>query len=64
MPTTVEPDELKALIKDALVEIIREQPALLRDALEDFALSRAIEEGQSSGTASRDDVFAALEGGV
>ena len=65
MTTTIESNELKAIIKEALLEIIHERRdlvhELLEEALEDIALARAIEEGKESGTANRDDVFAVLQ---
>ena len=65
MTTTIESNELKAIVKEALLEIIEERRDLvhevLEEALEDIALARAIEEGKNSGTANRDDVFAVLQ---
>ncbi len=62
MQTTVDQQELKGLIKEALLEIIEERRDLLRDVfeevLEDIALARAIEEGNQSEPVSRAEVFA------
>ena len=58
--------QLKAALKSALVEILEERADLLRDVLtevvEDVALVRAIQEGESSGLVSRDEVFRAFDG--
>ena len=51
---------LKDQVKSALVEILREQPELLGETLEDIALDRAIKEGMKSKDVSRDLVFATL----
>jgi hypothetical protein len=51
---------LKAEVRSALRDILREEPQLLQEALEDLALARAIEEGMKSGPASRDEVYAKL----
>ncbi len=65
MQTSIDSQELKGLIKQALVEVIEERPNLLREAfeevLEDIALGRAMEEGRQSGIASREEVFAVFE---
>ena len=62
MQSTIEQEQLKGLIKEALVEIIEERRFMLRElfeeVLEDFALARAIEEDRRSETVSRDEVFA------
>jgi len=59
---------LKALLKSALIEVLEERSDLLRDVLaevmEDVAMVRAIQEGESSGLVSRDEVFRALENGA
>jgi len=64
---TVEDERLKALFKTALVEVLEERKDLLRDVieetLEDIALARAIEAGERTGEASRNDVFSVLDGG-
>ena len=57
---------IKALFKEALIEVIEENQELvssiLVEALEDIALSRAIEEGEQSKTVSRDEIFKVLSG--
>jgi hypothetical protein len=59
--------KLKDLLKTAIVEVLEERKDLVRDLLEevlkDIALVRAIEAGEQTGTASRDEVFKILEGG-
>ncbi len=58
--------KIKALFKEALVEVIEENQELvssiLVEALEDIALSHAIEEGEQSKTVSRDEIFKVLSG--
>lgn len=65
METSSNQDQLKAVIKSALVEVLEERRDLLHDAieqaLEDFALARAIEEGETTNRIERDEVFAILE---
>ena len=57
---------IKALFKEAIIEVIEENQdklsSMLVDALEDIALSRAIEEGEKSKTVSRDEIFKVLSG--
>jgi len=61
MPTTAKTSTpLKDQVKSALVEILREQPELLGETLEDIALDRAIKEGMKTKDVSRDLVFATL----
>jgi hypothetical protein len=63
MATDVEPPaSLKRQVKLALHEILQGNPALLREALEDIGLSRAIQEGRKTPPASRAQVFARLRG--
>jgi hypothetical protein len=60
--------QLKDVLKAALIEVLEERSDLLRDVLaevmEDVALGRAIQEGETSGEVSRDEVFRALETGA
>ena len=57
--------QLKDAFKAALIEVLEERSDLLRDVLaevmEDVALVRAIQEGETSGEVSRDEVFGVLE---
>ncbi|MGO9272348.1 MAG: hypothetical protein ACLQOO_19320 [Terriglobia bacterium] len=67
MNSPFEDDErLKRLLKAAMLEVLEERKELLQEAiteaLEDVALSRAIEEGLSTKTVGREEVFHALEG--
>ena len=58
-------DALKALMKEAVVEVLHEQGAwigsILLEAWEDRALGDAIDEGREGGFASEDEVFAILD---
>jgi hypothetical protein len=62
--TALEERRLKGLLKDAVVEVLKEHHDLLRDALreslEDMALLRAIQEGEKSRLTSRKKVFQRL----
>ena len=64
MQSTVDQEQLKSLIKEALGEIIDERREMLRElfeeVLEEIALARAIEEGLLSDAVSREEVFALL----
>ena len=66
MESSINQDQLKDLIKAALVEVLEERQDLLQEviaqALEDMALTRAIEEGESSELIKREEVFNLLEG--
>jgi arginine deiminase len=61
MKTSVKHDQLKEILKEALVEVLEERrdliQGLVEEALEDVALARAIEEGEGTDTVSRDEVF-------
>ncbi len=62
--TDIEEAKIKALLKEALVEVIEENQdkfsSILIEALEDIGLSRAIEEGEQSTTVSREEIFEVL----
>lgn len=66
MEASINQDQLKALIKTALVEVLEERQDLLHEAmaqaLEDMGLAQAIEEGESSELIKREEVFNLLEG--
>lgn len=66
MEVTIAEERLKEVLKMAVVEVLEERGDLLREiveeALEDLALVRAIEEGESSEIVSRDHVFSLLKG--
>jgi len=59
-------ERLKRVLKAALSEVIDERKELLQeaitDALEEVAMSRAIERGLQTKRVSRDEVFRALDG--
>jgi ribosomal protein L12E/L44/L45/RPP1/RPP2 len=65
---SISESQLKDVLKAALIEVLEERSDLLRDVLaevmEDVALGRAIQEGETSGAVSRDEVFRALEAGA
>ena len=52
---------LKALVKEALVEVLEQRrewfSTLVVEALEDSALVQAIKEGETSAVVSRDEIF-------
>ncbi len=66
MQTAIDEGRLKQVFKEALVEMLEEKQNLFHDivmeAMEDVALSRAIEDGKGSGKASKKEVFNILEG--
>ncbi|MCP4670376.1 MAG: hypothetical protein GY857_03610 [Desulfobacula sp.] len=66
MQTVMDEGRLKQVFKEALVEMLEEKQNLFHDivvdAMEDIALSRAINKGQKSGTATKKEVFDILEG--
>lgn len=65
MEVTIAEDRLKEVLKAAVVEVLEERSDLVRtiveEALEDLALTRAIEEGKGSEVVGRDQVFGLLE---
>jgi hypothetical protein len=65
MEASTNQDQLKTLIKAALIEVLEERQDLLHgaveQALEDVALARAIEEGESSDLSKREEIFNLLE---
>lgn len=62
---TIDEAKLKDLVKNALLEILETRrdfvQDIFEDAIEDFAFSRAIEEGMKSEQVSKKEVFAILE---
>ncbi len=66
METSMSQDQLKDLIKAAVAEALEERRDLLHEiveeALEDVALARAIEEGESTELIERAEIFNILEG--
>ena len=63
--TTLESDQMKALIKQAILELFQENRETVTDALteilEDIALGRAMAEAEDSELVSREAVFKILE---
>ncbi len=59
---------LKNIFKEALTEVLEERQALfteiVMEALEDFALVRAIQEGEDSEEVGREEVMQVLRGEV
>ena len=66
MQTVMDEGRLKQVFKEALIEMLEEKQNVFHDivveAMEDIALSRAIEDGQNSGAATKQEVFDILEG--
>ena len=66
MQTVMDEGRLKQVFKEALVEMLEEKQNIFHemivDAMEDIALSRAIQEGQKTGTATKKEIFDILEG--
>ena len=58
---TLNAEQLKTLLKAALIEILKEQKEVFTDliieAMEDIALAKAIEEGESTEIVSREAIF-------
>lgn len=65
MEPSISQDQLKELIKTALVEVLEQRRDLLHDAveeaLEDIAFARAIEEGADTEIIGREEVLDLLE---
>ncbi len=66
METVTDSAKLKELFKQAIIEAMEEKRDLVHDllveAMEDLAMIRAIQEGEESAPASREEVFHILEG--
>jgi hypothetical protein len=64
METSINPDQLKDLIKAAVAEVLEERREWLHEAveeaLEDVALARAMEESESTELIEREEVFKLL----
>ena len=65
MTVAVNQEQFKELRKTAFSEALEERRDMLqeavKEALEEIALARAIEEGKQSAVIGRDEVFALLE---
>ncbi len=66
MATSIDEATLKELLKAAVVEALHKHRDLVKDiveeALEDIALTRAMDEGLRSESIPREEVIAILEG--
>jgi len=64
--TMLDETQIKELFKQAFVELLQERKDLLyelvAEIIEDFALLRAIKEGEDTATVRREEVFQVLEG--
>ena len=60
----VDKGELRTIIKELLIELLQERDEsislLFQEVIEDLALIRAIEEGLTTETVSRDTIFSIL----
>jgi hypothetical protein len=65
MSRMIDENELKKLLKTAVVEALQEHRALVKEiveeAIEEIALTRAIDDGLETKPATRDEVFHVLE---
>ena len=65
MSRMIDENELKTLLKTAVVEALREHRALVKEiveeTIEEIALARAIDDGLETKPATRDEVFHVLE---
>jgi hypothetical protein len=64
-PITLESNQIKAVIKEAILELFQENREIVTDALteimEDIALERAMAVAEDSELVSREEVFKILE---
>jgi hypothetical protein len=62
---TLNPNQLKEILKSAIIELLRdnreEVSESLADLTEDVAMERAIAEGETTERTSRDSIFQLLE---
>lgn len=62
---TLNPTELKEILKSAIVELLRDNreefSELLADVMEDIGMERAIAEGETTEIVSREAIFKLLE---
>lgn len=65
MLANLDPEYLKQTVKDALLELLAEEPDLMRDvlaeAMEDVVLADAIREGRTTPMTDRETIFEALK---
>ena len=66
MEALIDDSKLKDIFKQAIIEAIEEKKEmvhdLLVDVMEDVAMTHAIQDGENSEPASREEVFGILEG--
>jgi len=66
MEAITDSGKLKEIFKQAIIEAMEEKKDvvhdLLVDAMEDLAMIHAVQEGEKTGAASRDEVFNILAG--
>ena len=66
MESIIDSGKLKEIFKQAIIETIEEKKDfvhdLLIDAMEDLAMSHAIQQGEKTGPVNRKEVFDILEG--
>lgn len=62
---TLNPDQLKEILKSAIIELLwdnrEEVSEFLAELIEDVAMERAIAEGETTELTSRDSIFQMLE---
>ena len=62
---TITPDDLKILIKETFIEVLKERKDLLEDAvieaIEDIGLARAISEGIKTPSISESEIYKTLD---
>jgi hypothetical protein len=62
---TLNPDQLKDILKSAIVELIRDNRSevseFLAEIIEDVAMEQAIAEGETTERVSRESIFQLLE---
>jgi dsDNA-binding SOS-regulon protein len=62
---TINPDQLKEILKNAIIELIRdnrkEVSEFLAEIIEDVAMEQAIAEGETTELVSRESIFQLLE---
>ncbi len=67
METLIDDNKIKNLFKQAIIEAIEEKRDVVHDlfmeAMEDIAMVRAIEEGESTDSVPRDEIFNILNDG-
>ena len=66
MEALIDDNKIKNLFKQAIIEEIKEKKEIVHDlmmeVMEDLAMVRAIEDGEDSGSVSREEIFDILDG--